>query len=71
MFILTANYQETWRCISVIKGDGIPLPLPSSYSHPPTIQSTLTPVASLVASGFSLGLTSNKGSWYVCTKIFI
>lgn len=58
-----ANYQETWKCISVIKGDGIPLPLPSLYSHPPTIQSTLTPVASLAASGFSLGLTSNKGSW--------
>lgn len=53
----TANYLENWKCISVLKADGRPAPLPTSApSHPP-----LHPPPSLHLAG----PPKDKSNWYM------
>lgn len=56
-----ANYQDNWRCISAIKGDGsslVPSPSPPSLSGPPLSTGASS---SIMLSGTHL----KDKSWYV------
>ncbi len=69
-FILIANYQDTWRCISTIDSEGSSQTPPTNNTvgpHPPSHSSAF---GSLVASGLSLGGLTNshfkdKTGWLV------
>lgn len=75
--IFSANYQETWKCITTIDSEGLSQTQPpnniggagSSTPHPPPHTSGL---GSLVSGGFTLGgLTGgshhykDRTGWYV------
>ncbi len=69
-FILIANYQDTWKCISVIDSEGSSQTVPSSTTvgmHQQPLHSS-SGLSSLVSGGFSLGLTTpfkDKTGWLV------
>lgn len=58
IYLFAANYLGTWKCISVLKGDGTP-----GEGHTTVAQNTIssTPASNGNASGNSSGIVRYKG----------